>query len=177
MLIPLLCVVADVPDLARIIVMYKEKILNAKETLTQLIQRNNELRQSVDMVLFSVTRQNLKRIELAFKPGLSTVTWTSEHLDEYFDHVRMVRFLYFCLTRIDCGKCWMLCALFRLLMKLATLCNKRTTSKMNASNRSFKRLQIQVSFIYRQRLSVFLSFTRKTFSIARKSVRRIIEIL
>lgn len=80
----------DVPDLARIIVIYKEKILNAKETLTQLINRNNELRQSVDMVLLSVTRQNLKRIELAFKPGLSTVTWTSEHLDGYFDHVRMV---------------------------------------------------------------------------------------
>lgn len=82
----------DIPYLSWIVVYYKEKILNSKETLKQLINRNNELRSSIDMILLNVTRPSLKKLELAFKPGLSTVTWTSENLNDYFDKVHNVSF-------------------------------------------------------------------------------------
>lgn len=43
------------------------------------------------MILLNIFRPALRRLELAFKPGLSTVTWTSEHLDDYFINVQLVK--------------------------------------------------------------------------------------
>lgn len=77
----------DIPYVSKILVFCKEKVLNAQETLRQLVQRNNDLRMSIEMVLLNISRPMLKKLELAFKPGLSTVQWTSEHLDQYFENV------------------------------------------------------------------------------------------
>lgn len=80
----------DVPYLAEVMVFCRDKVMDAKETLMHLIEENNRLRLSVDLVLFNLSRPLLRKLELAFKPGLSTVSWTSEHLDDYCEHVRAV---------------------------------------------------------------------------------------
>lgn len=68
----------------------KEKVLDDYERLQRMIKRNNKIRMSIDMILLNVSRPLLRKIELAFRPGLSTVTWLSEHLDDYFDNVEQV---------------------------------------------------------------------------------------
>lgn len=68
----------------------KEKVLDDYERLKRLIKRNNKMRMSIDMILLNVSRPFLRKLELAFRPGLSTITWLSEHLEDYFDNVELV---------------------------------------------------------------------------------------
>ena len=69
------------------LVLCKEKIFSSKDTLKHLIDRNNTLRMSIASVLLNISRPLLKKLEIAFKPGLSTVQWTSKHLNSYFENV------------------------------------------------------------------------------------------
>lgn len=80
----------DIPFLTEVMVFCKDKLMESYETLGSLVRRNNELRMSIDMVLLNISRPLLRKLELAFKPGLSTIAWTSEHLDDYFEDVRAV---------------------------------------------------------------------------------------
>lgn len=80
----------DIPGLSEILVFCKDKVLDDYERLNRLIKRNNEIRMSIDMILLNVSRPLLRKLELAFRPGLSTVTWLSENLEEYFDNVENV---------------------------------------------------------------------------------------
>lgn len=80
----------DLPQLCEVMVFCEERVLGSYKTLNDLILENNRIRMSVDMVLLSISRPSLKKLELAFKPGLSTVTWISDNLDNYFEHVQKV---------------------------------------------------------------------------------------
>lgn len=42
------------------------------------------------MPLLNLSRPILRDLELTFKPGLSTVTWSSEDLEEYYKRVQHV---------------------------------------------------------------------------------------
>lgn len=77
----------------------KDKVLDDYERLDRLIKRNNEIRMSIDMILLNVSRPLLKKLEIAFRPGLSTVTWQSEHLEDYFDNVEHVNITFCFLNR------------------------------------------------------------------------------
>lgn len=61
--------------------------MRAKNTLHHLISANNTLRNSLDMVLFNISRPILRKIDIAFKPGLTRIQWLSMDLDMYFEHV------------------------------------------------------------------------------------------
>lgn len=80
----------EIPNLAEVMVFCKEKVMESYETMRQLVDENNRLRLSIDMFLLNISRPLLRQLELAFKPGLSTVSWTSDHLEDYFESVRAV---------------------------------------------------------------------------------------
>lgn len=80
----------DIPQLAEVMVFCKEKAMESYETMRQLVDENNRLRMSMDMCMLNISRPLLRQLEVAFKPGLSTVSWTSDHLDDYFESVRLV---------------------------------------------------------------------------------------
>lgn len=61
--------------------------MRAKDTLGHLISSNNALRNSLDMVLFNISRPILRKIDIAFKPGLTRIQWLSMDLDMYFEYV------------------------------------------------------------------------------------------
>lgn len=61
--------------------------MRAKDTLGHLISVNNTLRNSLDMVLFNISRPILRKIDIAFKPGLTRIQWLSMDLDMYFEYV------------------------------------------------------------------------------------------
>lgn len=61
--------------------------MRAKDTLGHLISANNNLRDSLDMVLFNISRPILRKIDIAFKPGLTRIQWLSMDLEMYFEHV------------------------------------------------------------------------------------------
>lgn len=86
----MLCMRLDIPYLAEVMVFCKEKVMESYETMRQLVDENNKLRMSIDMFLLNISRPLLRQLELAFKPGLSTVSWTSDHLEDYFGSVRTV---------------------------------------------------------------------------------------
>lgn len=77
-----------IPFLGEILVFCRDKVMNSYEKMRQLVQDNNELRNHLDMCLLSISRPLLRELDLAFKPGLSTVSWTSDHLEEYFASAR-----------------------------------------------------------------------------------------
>lgn len=69
----------------------REVILNAKETLQMLLDQNNDIRMSIDMVLVSIVRPLLRKLDIAFKPGLSRVQWLSSDLELFTTYVQEVR--------------------------------------------------------------------------------------
>lgn len=69
---------------------YRDVLLNAVETLKQLIKRNNELRMSIDSVFIKISRPLFRKLDTVFKDGLKTVQWDSKDLATYFAEVDKV---------------------------------------------------------------------------------------
>ncbi|KAG4073253.1 hypothetical protein HA402_008599 [Bradysia odoriphaga] len=80
----------DIPSLAQTVCFYRDVLLNAVETLKQLIKRNNDLRSSVDNVFIRISRPIFRKLDDVFKEGLKTVQWDSKDLAEYFTEVDKV---------------------------------------------------------------------------------------
>lgn len=80
----------DISTFCKTVAMYKDIVFNAQVAITQLVARNNAFRMSIDMILLNISRPLLRKLELAFKPGLSTVLWNSEHLDVFIEDVSTV---------------------------------------------------------------------------------------
>lgn len=70
----------------------RNTILGAKELLNLLIQQNDEIRLSIDLILIDIARPLLKTLDIAFKPGLSRIQWLSSDLKMYTTNVTEVCF-------------------------------------------------------------------------------------
>lgn len=82
---------SEIPPLSRSIIFCGERVLADVQTLKQLLRTNDRLRLSFDMVLLNLARPLLRKLELAFKPGLTRLQWTSQDLRMYFTYVQEVK--------------------------------------------------------------------------------------
>ncbi|XP_024940596.1 dynein heavy chain 8, axonemal [Cephus cinctus] len=67
----------EVPDFIEIITFCKEKIFSSYETVKKLVEENNDLRRSIPVLFLKLMNSAFVKLELAFQPCLSVVTWAS----------------------------------------------------------------------------------------------------
>ncbi|XP_022821404.1 dynein heavy chain 8, axonemal-like [Spodoptera litura] len=79
-----------VPDGAQIIAICKSKILGNFEKMTHLVERSNQIRRSMPKLYLPLLRAQLIKLEKAFQPGLSTITWTSLKIEAYCESIEAV---------------------------------------------------------------------------------------
>nr|XP_037867095.1 dynein heavy chain 8, axonemal isoform X2 [Bombyx mori] len=79
-----------VPEGAQIVAFCKEKILGNYERIKFLVERNNQIRKSMPKLYLPLLRAQLIKIEKAFQPGLSTITWTSLEIPSYCDNIEAI---------------------------------------------------------------------------------------
>lgn len=72
-----------VPDVGQIIVFCKDKLLNSFEVITALIERNDAIRTTIPKLFIPLMRCQLLKMENAFMPGFSAITWTSMKIPEF----------------------------------------------------------------------------------------------
>lgn len=84
-----LCFV-EVPEVAQIILFCKDKILYSCEVVTSLVHRNDELRQSIPKIFIPLMRSQLIKMENAFMPAFSSITWTSMKIPDFCEEVTRV---------------------------------------------------------------------------------------
>lgn len=82
-----------VPHLSNVMVKFRNVLLQSKETLQSLVERNNEIRSSFDMTLVSIARPLLRKLDIVFKPGLARIQWHSADLRLYVTFVKEVSVL------------------------------------------------------------------------------------
>ncbi|KAJ2947929.1 hypothetical protein O0L34_g9722 [Tuta absoluta] len=80
----------SVPNSASIVAFCKHKIFRNYERIKYLVARNNEIRLSMPKLFLPLLRAQLIKLDKAFKPGLSTITWTSLEVTEYCDKIESV---------------------------------------------------------------------------------------
>lgn len=94
----------EVPDIAAIVTFCKEKVINASYELKSILRRNERLRNSISSVFVTIMRFELRSLELALKPGLSTITWTSERLQDFVAEAQIVNIFIFSVYKIHINK-------------------------------------------------------------------------
>ncbi|KAK9891390.1 hypothetical protein WA026_014631 [Henosepilachna vigintioctopunctata] len=72
-----------VPDVGQILVFCKDKILYSYQVTKKLIERNDALRSNIPPLFMQLMRALLHKIEVAFLPAFSTITWTSMKIPEF----------------------------------------------------------------------------------------------
>lgn len=80
-------IISAVPDVGQIMVFCQDKILNSYAATKELIERNDELRNSIPPLFIQMMRAPLYKIEVAFLPAFSTITWTSMKIPEFCKEV------------------------------------------------------------------------------------------
>ncbi|KAJ8938536.1 hypothetical protein NQ318_016906 [Aromia moschata] len=79
-----------VPDVGQVLVYCKEKLLNSYEVVKALVERNDSIRMSIPTLFLPLMRPQLIKMENAFMPGFSTITWTSMKIPEFCQDVANV---------------------------------------------------------------------------------------
>ncbi|KPI94920.1 Dynein heavy chain 8, axonemal [Papilio xuthus] len=77
----------SVPDAAQIVAYCKDRIFANFERIKALVDRNNKIRRSMPKLYLPLLRAQLIKMEKAFQPGLSTITWTSLEIPAYCDNI------------------------------------------------------------------------------------------
>ncbi|KAK4886462.1 hypothetical protein RN001_002733 [Aquatica leii] len=72
-----------IPDVAKVLVFCKDKIMHSWEVVKQLVDRNNKMRNSMPQLFVPLLKPQLLKMQVAFTPGLSTITWTSMKIPDY----------------------------------------------------------------------------------------------
>ncbi|KAI8438606.1 hypothetical protein MSG28_011048 [Choristoneura fumiferana] len=80
----------SVPDSAQVVAYCKDQILGNCERIKQLVERNNQIRRSMPKLYLPLLRAQLVKMEKAFLPGLSTITWTSLEIPAYCTAIETV---------------------------------------------------------------------------------------
>jgi dynein heavy chain len=79
-----------VPDVGQVLVFCKEKILNSYEVIKGLVERNDNIKSNIPPLFIPLIRLQLMKMEDAFRPGFSVITWTSTKIPEYCEEVTNV---------------------------------------------------------------------------------------
>lgn len=79
-----------VPDVGQVLVFCKEKLLNSKEIVKNLIERNDSIRINIPALFLPLMRPLLLKMENVFLPGFATITWTSMKIPEFVEDVTNV---------------------------------------------------------------------------------------
>lgn len=82
----------DIPHLGHALVKYEDELKSKLRMMRHLIIRTNALRMSVEIVFVSIMRPQLKKIDRAFKAGLSQIQWLSNDFGAYVKNVEKVNF-------------------------------------------------------------------------------------
>lgn len=77
----------EVPETAKVLTYCKQRIISAHGNTMAIIKRNDKLRRSIHPMFVPMMRVQLIKLERVFSPALSTLTWLSLNLDEYFEEV------------------------------------------------------------------------------------------
>ncbi|XP_045497912.1 dynein axonemal heavy chain 8 [Colias croceus] len=80
----------SVPDAAQIVAYCKEKIFSNFERIKSLVDRNDQIRRSMPKLYLPLLRAQLVKLEKAFQPGFSTITWTALEIPAYCDKIEEV---------------------------------------------------------------------------------------
>ncbi|XP_061708954.1 dynein axonemal heavy chain 8 [Cydia pomonella] len=80
----------SVPDSAQVVAYCKDQILGNFEKMKYLVDRNNKIRKSMPKLYLPLLRAQLVKMEKAFQPGLSTITWTSLEIPAYCTAIEVV---------------------------------------------------------------------------------------
>ncbi|XP_060520516.1 dynein axonemal heavy chain 8 isoform X2 [Cylas formicarius] len=80
----------EVPDCGQVLVFCQEKLMRSYELLNALVERNDSIRHSIPTLFLPMMRVQLIKMEDAFMPGFSTITWTSTKIPEFCDEVSTV---------------------------------------------------------------------------------------
>ncbi|EDS37982.1 ciliary dynein heavy chain 5 [Culex quinquefasciatus] len=78
------------PDFAVLLVLQKDNLYNAYERVKDLLMRNNRVRLDIPTIFLPLMRTMLIKLEDAFLPGLTTITWMSLNLKDYLNQVEKV---------------------------------------------------------------------------------------
>jgi dynein heavy chain, axonemal len=76
-----------VPDTANVLAYCKDRVAHVFNMTKALVERNNKLRKSIYPIFTPLMRIQLVKLERVFVHALSTATWLTENLDEYFQEV------------------------------------------------------------------------------------------
>lgn len=80
----------EVPEPANVLTYCKNRVTSAYEKMKELVARNNNLRRSIHPMFVPLMRIQLIKLERIFRPALSTVTWLSLNLEDYFEEIANV---------------------------------------------------------------------------------------
>ncbi|KAK0165144.1 hypothetical protein PV328_003692, partial [Microctonus aethiopoides] len=80
----------EVSEFIRIITYCKDKIFSSYEVVKKLVEENDNVRRSIPSLFLPLMSPIFAKLELAFQPCLSVVTWTSLKIPEVCDEIRRV---------------------------------------------------------------------------------------
>lgn len=61
--------------------------MHAYEMIKMLVKKNDAIRLSINRLFLPLMRSTVLKLEEAFLPGMSIITWTSSKTAEYFDKI------------------------------------------------------------------------------------------
>uniref|UniRef100_A0A1I8M6Y8 AAA+ ATPase domain-containing protein n=1 Tax=Musca domestica TaxID=7370 RepID=A0A1I8M6Y8_MUSDO len=77
----------EVPNIAAVVAYCKDIILRPAESLKNALQQFDKMRRSITPVFINIMRFRLKEVSVLLKPGLSTISWLSENLEDFVNGV------------------------------------------------------------------------------------------
>lgn len=80
----------EVPNIAAVVTYCKDRILRPAEALRIVIQRFDKMRLKITPVFINIMRFRLQEVSILLKPGLSTITWLSEYLEDFVASIEKV---------------------------------------------------------------------------------------
>ncbi|XP_069678741.1 dynein axonemal heavy chain 5-like [Periplaneta americana] len=80
----------SVPNVAQIITFSKKKIMTDYENVRSLVKMNDNIRLSIPSLFIPMMKPVLMKLDKAFQPGLSTITWTSMEIPKFCENLEEV---------------------------------------------------------------------------------------
>ncbi|XP_045464438.1 dynein axonemal heavy chain 8-like isoform X2 [Harmonia axyridis] len=79
-----------VPDVGQILIFCRDKMQYSSDVTRQLVERNDRIRSSIPSLFIPLMRTLMLKLENAFEPAFSTLTWTSLQIPEFCDSVNSI---------------------------------------------------------------------------------------
>uniref|UniRef100_A0A1B6CZR9 AAA+ ATPase domain-containing protein n=2 Tax=Clastoptera arizonana TaxID=38151 RepID=A0A1B6CZR9_9HEMI len=79
-----------IPEIAQIVVLSKEKIHKAYDTIKVLVKRNILIRKNVPSIFFRLFRFQLLKLDKAFQPCLNSICWTSIRIFQVMNEIKNI---------------------------------------------------------------------------------------